>query len=150
MGFSPSLNRGQASSPPMDGDHLVAEMFSMSPLERRKFLHIHNSWPRFFYKFRAFSSEDRLRSQIVRNEIFLSSPRAFNDPFDMRGMLVVKGGIDALIGKYKALPMNNDVRRKAIKDARNGVKAESLAGYVSRMLRPLNQFDEMIGEQGVH
>jgi hypothetical protein len=68
----------------------------------------------------------------------------------MRGMLVIKGGIDALIGKYKALPMNNDVRRKAIKDARNGVKAEGLAGYVSRMFRPLNQFDEMIGEQGVH
>ena len=96
MGVSPSLNRGQASSPPMDGDHLVAAIFSMSPLERRKFLHIHNSWPRFFYKFRAFSSEDRLRSQIVRNEIFLSSPRDFNDPFDMRGMLVIKGGIDAL------------------------------------------------------
>ena len=150
MGFSPSPNRGKASSPPMDGDHLVAAIFSMSPLERRKFLHIHNSWPRFFYKFRAFSSEDRLRSQIVRNEIFLSSPRDFNDPFDMRGMLVIKGGIDALIRKYKALPMNNDVRRKAIKDARNGVKAEGLAGYVSRMFRPLNQFDEMIGEQGVH
>jgi len=150
MGFSPSLNRGQASSPPMDGDNLVAAIFSMSPLERRKFLHIHNSRPHFLYKFKAFSSEDRLRSQIVRNEIFLSSPRDFNDPFDMRGMLVIKGGIDALIRKYKALPMNNDARRRAIKDARNGVKAEGLAGYVSRMFRPLNQFDEMIGEQGVH
>lgn len=118
----------------MDGDRLVAAIFSMSPLERRKFLHIHNSWPHFFYKFRAFSGEDRLRSQIVRNEIFLSSPRGFNDPFDMRGMQVIKGGINALISKYKALPMNNDARRKAIKDARNGVKAEGLAGYVSRML----------------
>lgn len=150
MGFSPSPNRGQASSSPIDGDHLVAAIFSMSPLERRKYLHIQNSWPRFFYKFRAFSGEDRLRSQIVRNEIFLGSPRDFNDPFDMRGMLDIKGGIDALIRKYKALPMNDDVRRKAIKDARNGVKAEGLAGYVSRMFRPLNQFDEMIGEQGVH
>lgn len=150
MGFSPSPNRGQASSSPMDGDHLVAAIFSMSPLERRKYLHIQNSWPRFFYKFRAFSGENRLRSQIVRNEIFLSSPRDFNDPFDMRGMLVIKGGINALIRKYKALPMNNDVRSKAIKDARNGVKAEGLAGYVSRMFRPLNQFEEMIGEQGVH
>lgn len=150
MGFSPSPNRGKASSPPMDGDHLVALIFSMSPLERRKFLHLHNSWPRFFYKFRAFSVEDRLRSQLVRDEIFLSSPRDFNDPFDMRGMLVIKGGIDALIRKYKTLPMNNDVRRKAIKDARNGVKAEGLEGYVSKMFRPLNQFDEMIGDQGVH
>jgi hypothetical protein len=122
----------------------------MSPLERRKFLHIHNSWPRFFYKFRAFCCEDKLRSLIVRGEIFLSSPRDFNDPFDMRGMLVIKGGIDALIKKYKALPMSEKARRKAIRDARNGVKAEGLEGYVSRTLRTMNQFDKMIGEQGVH
>jgi hypothetical protein len=149
-GFSPSPNRGQAPSPAMDGDDLVAAIFSMSPLERRKFLHIHNSWPRFFYKFRAFSGEDRLRSQMVRNEIFLSSPRDFNDPFDMRGMLAFKGGINALIRKYNALPISKDARRKAIKDARNGIKAEGLERYVSRIFRPLNQFDEMIGEQGVH
>ncbi len=149
-GFSPGANHGQASSPTMDVEDLVDAIFSMSHLERRKFLHIHNSWPRFFYKFRAFSSEERLRSQMIRNEIFLSSPRDFNDPFDMRGMLVIKGGIDALISKYETLPMSKDVRSKAIMNARNGVKAEGLAGYVSRMLRPLNQFDEMIGGQGVH
>ena len=122
----------------------------MSPLERRKFLHICNSWPRFFYKFRPFSGEDKLRSQIVKSEIFLSSPRDFNDPFDMRGMLIVKGGIDALIRKYKAFPMSKEARNKAIKDARNGVRAEGLEGYVSRIFRPVNQFDQMIGEQGVH
>lgn len=149
-GFAPSPDRDQVASPQIDGDDLVAAIFLMSPMERRKFLHIHNSWPRFFYKFRAFSNEDRLRSQMVRNEIFLSSPRDFNDPFDMRGMLVIKGGIDALIRKYKALPMSKAVRRRAMKDARNGVKAEGLEGYVSRMFRPLNQFDEMIMEQGVH
>jgi len=149
-GFSPSPNRGEATSPPVDGDDLIAAIFSMSPLERRKFLHIHNSWPRFFYKFRVFSSEDRLRSQMVKSEIFLSSPRDFNDPFDMRGMLVIKGGIDALIRKYKTLPISKEARRRSIVDARNGVKAEGLEGYVTRVLRPVNQFDEMIKEQGVH
>ena len=149
-GFSPGTYRVNTASPPFDGDDFIGAIFSMSPLERRKFLHLHNSWPRFFYKFGAFSSEDRLRSQLVRNKIFLSSPRDFNDPFDMRGMLVIKGGIHALIRKYKTLPMSNNVRKKAIKDARNGVMAEGLEGYVSRMFRPLNQFDKMIEAQGVH
>lgn len=149
-GFSPGPNCDQAASPPLDSDEFVAAIFSMSPLERRKLLHIRNSYPRFFYKFRAFSCKERLRSLIVRSEIFLSSPRDFNDPFDMRGMLVVKGGIDALVRKYNTFSMSAKVRREAIKDARNGVKAEGLEGYVSRKFRPLDQFDQMIGEQGVH
>jgi len=43
-------------------------------------------YPRFMYKFRRLqSTEDmnHLREIIVRSELWLSSPKAFNDPFDM-------------------------------------------------------------------
>ena len=151
-GFSPRPNSGQASSPQIDGDQAFAAMFDMSPLERRRYLSEHSSKPRFFYKFRAFSSEERLRSQLVRNEIFLSSPRDFNDPFDMRGKVVIKGGIKAFERKLQATPMNSDERREKIKDARDGVKSEGgLQAYVTRKYGPIDQsFEKTIEQCGVY
>ena len=122
----------------------------MSSIERRKYLHLENPWPRFLYKFRDTRQEDRLRSLIVRSQVFLSSPRDFNDPFDTRGKLVIRGGIDALIRKFKSFPMDKKTLRTASRDARNGVEVEGLEGYVSRMFRPSENFDELMGEQGVH
>ena len=119
-------------------------------MERRKYLHVLNSWPRFFYKFRAFPSEDRLRSLIVKGEIYLSSPRDFNDPFDMRGKIVIKGGFKALRRKLSTLPIGEKMRRTALRDARVGVSVEGLEGYVTRMFMPIERFDELIGRQGVH
>lgn len=60
---------------------------SVNYRERRKLLKQYaSSYPRFLYKFRRLQTAedmDHLRGVIVRSEFWLSSPKNFNDPFDM-------------------------------------------------------------------
>ena len=53
-------------------------------------------YPRFLYKYRtvdpsAVPSVEHLRDVIARSRLWLSTPLAFNDPFDMSSLLVVEG-----------------------------------------------------------
>lgn len=56
-----------------------------------------NPYPRFLYKYRPISISDskeqisQLRDYLVESRLWLSSPSAFNDPFDMRGCFIFEG-----------------------------------------------------------
>lgn len=53
-----------------------------------------NGYPRFLYKYRPFESDKdkkHVRDIVVRSELWLSSPRRFNDPFDMGAKFVTHG-----------------------------------------------------------
>lgn len=56
-----------------------------------------NPYPRFVYKFRPLNTSElnvqinQLRDYVVESRLWLSSPLAFNDPFDMRGSFVFEG-----------------------------------------------------------
>lgn len=56
-----------------------------------------NPYPRFVYKYRPISLGDlegqinQLRDYLVESRLWLSSPAAFNDPFDMRGRFTFEG-----------------------------------------------------------
>ncbi len=67
--------------------------------KRRKPLNLKSGnkpYPRFLYKFRPLSANnteriDHLRDYLVHSRLWLSSPAAFNDPFDMRGHFIFDG-----------------------------------------------------------
>lgn len=56
-----------------------------------------NPYPRHLYKYRPLSSSNleehttQLRDYLVESKLWLSSPSAFNDPFDMRGSFIFEG-----------------------------------------------------------
>lgn len=53
-----------------------------------------NPYPRFLYKYRPLNLEgqiNQLRDYLVESRLWLSSPVAFNDPFDMRGRFTFEG-----------------------------------------------------------
>jgi hypothetical protein len=75
-------------------------MVSQKPLrERLKLLNsknISNAYPRFLYKYRPLVLNNiehvkQLRDYLVESRLWLSSPAAFNDPFDMRGRHIFNG-----------------------------------------------------------
>ena len=149
-GFGTNENNRKETDSSLSGDEILRVMFRYPLRERQKYLHTQYNWPRFLYKFRTTENADWLRSLIVDNTLYLNSPRDFNDPFDMRGSLVIKGGIDALIARYRELPGDARILKRAIADARRGVAIEGLQAYVTRTLNPQSEFEGMIKEQGVH
>lgn len=56
-----------------------------------------NPYPRFIYKYRPLNNNEldvqikQLRDYVVESKLWLSSPLAFNDPFDMRGSFTFEG-----------------------------------------------------------
>lgn len=56
-----------------------------------------SKYPRFLYKFRRLQTPEdvnRLREIVVRSELWLSSPKEFNDPFDMSVRFVFDATIE--------------------------------------------------------
>ncbi len=80
-------------------NNFLSKLDQLPAYKRRKLLNSkcgEKPYPRFLYKFRpliAKSTEqtDRLRDYLVESRLWLSSPTAFNDPFDMRGQFVFVG-----------------------------------------------------------
>lgn len=74
---------------------------NLQPISRRlKLLNtksLSNPYPRFLYKYRPITAIDltkqvnQLRDYLVESRLWLSSPSAFNDPFDMRGRFIFEG-----------------------------------------------------------
>lgn len=149
-GFRSIENNRKETVSSLSGDEILRVIFGYPLRDRRKYLHIQYNWPRFLYKFRTTENADRLRSLIVDNMLYLSSPRDFNDPFDMRASLVIKGGVDALIRSYRERPGDARIPKGAIAGVRQGVATEGLQAYVTRTFNPQSKFERMIKEQGVH
>lgn len=77
---------------------------------RRRFLakRVRPSYPRFHYKFKAVPVDENadlshLRDLIVEGRFWLSSPRDFNDPFDMTARVILQGTTDELRERFKQL-----------------------------------------------
>lgn len=76
----------------------IKHIKKLSYNERRKVIYqnIQPSIPRFIYKYRSIDPENetsinRLRDIFVRSFFWLSSPRDFNDPFEMSGSITLTG-----------------------------------------------------------
>lgn len=76
----------------------ITRLIANSPeIERRIFLK-RQHYPRFLYKYRSFdprSSESirQLTDILVWSRLWLSSPVAFNDPFDMSAKVISEGNV---------------------------------------------------------
>ncbi|MEW8383993.1 MAG: DUF2971 domain-containing protein [Candidatus Thiodiazotropha sp.] len=95
---------------------------SLSYFERRVILSRmqNNDIPRFMYKYRSINisdkkSIDKIREIIVWNEVWLSSPHNFNDPFDMRARFIFDGTIKDKIKTAKQLAKLRDLNYKQTK-----------------------------------
>jgi len=75
------------------------ELNQLPAHKRRKLLNTKSGdkpYPCFLYKFRPLIANnmeqtDQLRDYLVESRLWLSSPTAFNDPFDMRAKFVFEG-----------------------------------------------------------
>ncbi len=86
-------------APPIQATDAVPELARVVGLpyrERRRALRVlfEAKYPRFLYRYTAPRDErsiERLRDVVVASELWLSSPRDFNDPFDMTAALDFTG-----------------------------------------------------------
>lgn len=116
---------------------------NQEPIRKRlKLLNLHSQskpYPRFLCKYRPISDDDllkhikQLRDYLVESRVWLSSPSAFNDPFDMRGRFVFEGTPQSrrkhlLIKMKKYRPeLSKSLRELAVSDLLAGnLIAESL------------------------
>lgn len=66
-------------------------------------------YPHFQYKFKALAADaierraKQLRDIIVESRLWLSSPRDFNDPFDMTARVIIEGETKELRQRFKQL-----------------------------------------------
>ena len=140
----------------------LQECVALTHFERRLWLKKNKDWsaPRFVYKFRTLEREDtlsngganafqkesisRLRTLVVDCMLFLSSPRSFNDPFDMTARVIVEATAEQKRNRFEQLPedAHPDFRESYI---------ELLMEEDHETLLPKAQsaFDLMINEFGV-
>lgn len=64
--------------------------------------------PRFLYKYKALDPQipesiAHVKDIIIHSRLWLSSPKAFNDPFDMKGRLDITGDAAAQRRRYRSL-----------------------------------------------
>jgi hypothetical protein len=108
-------------------------------------------YPRFQYKYRApiisTSDIDHLRELIVDGRFWLSSPRTFNDPFDMTALLSMDGSVTELRQRFK---------RMVKQFSKNGwvKQREELDRFMARprpewQARMQETFDKHLGNFGV-
>ena len=84
-------------------DSFIKELNQKPLRERLKFLNSKiksNAYPRFIYKYRPLIVDHKeqvswLRDYLVESRLWLSTPIAFNDPFDMRGRFIFEGNPEA-------------------------------------------------------
>ena len=91
-----------------DGDRLIHELRQLSYKERRGMFAC-QTYPRYLYKFKAIPDKDsaHLEDILLHSRLYLSSPRQFNDPFDMAADIVAVGtlaDLHAKIDRSAAVP----------------------------------------------
>ena len=133
-----------------DGDCLIHELRDLSYKERRGFL-ARETYPRYLYKFMSISDSNPsyLEDIFIRSRLYLSSPRHFNDPFDMAADIVAKGKLEdlhAMIDSSEAFSCHDKERMRA--EATTFVKSHGIKGYFERYKVP-NQFSELLDSSGV-
>jgi hypothetical protein len=69
--------------------------------------------PRFIYKYRSISPDNlqsirHLRDVLIESKLWLSSPRDFNDPFDMSASVSFEGSAASKRARFKVLIAQHD------------------------------------------
>jgi hypothetical protein len=114
-----------------DGIGIVHDLRRSSYRARRKFLNS-QSYPRFLYKFKAADERltPHLEDIVIHSRLYLSSPRQFNDPFDMAAEIEAVGSLDDLlrgIDNSSAVPESDKQLKKD--EAREIVARIGVQGY---------------------
>lgn len=103
------------------------EMMHLSYFQVRKYFRNKvNNYPRFLYRYlKSDTQNDWLEDQIINSDYRLSSPRSFNDPFDMKAKVIVTGSIRSQRKRIERL----------IKDKEPHLTKEQQEAKVIKMLR---------------
>jgi hypothetical protein len=133
-----------------ESDRLIHGLRQVSYKERRVFL-ASQTYPRYLYKFKAVPDRDfaHLEDILIHSRLYLSSPRQFNDPFDMAAGIVATGtlgDLHAKIDRSAAVPIV-DKERMRIEATKIG-QFQGIQGYFERHHTPLH-FRKLLDSSGV-
>lgn len=103
-------------APPVPGyaaGSLIKRISKLPRWERRLYFwnKVKPRYPRYIYKYRDLTREsdqsiERLKNILVGSFLWLSSPRDFNDPFDMSANIIMSGTTQERVTKFKHLIKN--------------------------------------------
>ena len=103
----------------MDISDWIDNVCLLPYFERRIFLSKNPDPPqsRYIYKYRKVDSGssgsiERVRDILVNNQLWLSRPSSFNDPFDMQARVIVKGTGKEIRDRYREIQKRLGVRYK--------------------------------------
>lgn len=133
-----------------ESDSLIHGFRQLSYKERRDLLAT-QTYTRYLYKFKAIPDKNpaHLEDTLLHSLLYLSSPRQFNDPFDMAADIVAKGTLEDLHAKIdntSAVPKDDKERMRA--EATAIVEAKGIKGYFERH-QSSSLFREMLDRSGV-
>jgi hypothetical protein len=101
--------------------------------------------PKFFYKYRSMADDEaigRIERTILYNEVYFSTAKSFNDPFDLRPIFSFKASRGARLIKYKEVAeqqthLNRAQKRSRVKELvreKNSEGEIDLTEYMQRKL----------------
>jgi hypothetical protein len=119
---------------PWSDDKGISEIFSIrheSYRERRKWLK-DREYPFFLYKFKAADERcmSHLEDIVIHSKLYLSSPKQFNDPFDMAAEITAIGSLNDLLVRIDDSPAVPESDKQSKKDeVRQIVENIGVKGY---------------------
>lgn len=127
----------------------LSDLESLSPFERRLKLKPSLN-QRFFYKYRPLEKVEHinwLRDYLIESRFWLSSPRSFNDPFDMTFWLEFEGSPQEKRERLETLYKNRISRKDA---ARRDVLVSEQLNSPATLLEGIRQtYKTHIAKSGV-
>jgi Protein of unknown function (DUF2971) len=107
------MTEGARLAPPRapNLDPLIAQVLSLDYRKLRQFLRrgLQTPYPRFLYKYKPLAEGDAadaaryLRDILVESHLWLSSPKDFNDPFDLTAHVIFEGSTEAKRRRFERL-----------------------------------------------
>lgn len=132
------------------GDTFLHRIRSLSYGQRRAVL-ARQSYPRYLYKFKALHDKNtaHLEDIVLRSRLYLSSPRSFNDPFDMSSEIVARGTTDdALLKINSSLAVPVEDKARMCVEVADFIEAKGMKAFLERHQLPL-LFRKMLNTSGV-
>jgi hypothetical protein len=127
----------------------VKRVESLPYRQRRAFLRLHH-YPLFVYKYRFLDPSDeksvnRLRDIIVRSQFWFSSPRDFNDPFDLTGAILFDGNAQQSRKRLDQILMKRGLRSHERKKVVNEVMSRTPSSLAANIQALLEEFMSSVG-----
>ena len=127
----------------------LSDLESLSPFERRLKLKPSLN-QRFFYKYRPLKEVqhiNRLRDYLIESRFWLSSPRSFNDPFDMTFCLEFEGSPQEKRKRLEVLYKERISRKDAAR--RNALVSKQLHRSDELLAEIRQTYETHIAKSGV-